>query len=71
MKVHEIRALSDDQLRGELLNLRKEHLNLRFQMATGEFQNTARIRQVKKTIARLKTIINERKRAPSKQNVTS
>lgn len=66
MKIHEVRGLSDDQVRGELLNLRKEHLNLRFQMATGEFQNTARIRQIKKTIARLKTIINERKRAQSK-----
>ena len=65
MKAHEVRNLSDDQLRGELLSLRKVHLNLRFQMATGEFQNHARVRQVKKTIARLKTIINERKRAPS------
>lgn len=63
MKTYEVRGLSDDQLRVELLNLRKEHLNLRFQMATGEFQNTARIRQIKKSIARMKTIINERKRA--------
>lgn len=63
MKAHEVRGLSEDQLRNELLNLRKEHLNLRFQMATGEFQNTARLRQIKKTIARLKTIMNERKRA--------
>ncbi len=63
MKAHEIRGLSEDQLRNELLNLRKEHLNLRFQMATGEFQNTARLRQIKKAIARLKTIMNERKRA--------
>jgi large subunit ribosomal protein L29 len=60
MKSHEIRSLSDDQLQGELLKLRKEHLNVRFQMATGEFKNTARIRQIKKTIARLKTTVNER-----------
>jgi large subunit ribosomal protein L29 len=62
----DIRKLSDDEVRSELLNLRKEHFNLRFQMATGEFQNHARVRQVKRTIARLKTILNERKRATSR-----
>ena len=56
MKASELRDLSLDQLQDELIKLKKEQFNLRFQVATGQLENTARIRQVRRTIARLKTI---------------
>ncbi len=55
MKYAEIRAMSDDQLKEELLKLKKEQFNLRFQKATGQLENTARVRQVRRDIARIKT----------------
>lgn len=64
MKAEEIRAKSDDELRDELLKLKKTAFNLRFQRAGGQLENTARIRQVRRDIARIKTIMTQR--APQK-----
>ena len=63
MKVEDVRAKSDDELKEQLLDLRKEAFNLRFQTASGQLENTARVRQVRRDIGRNKTILNERRRA--------
>ena len=55
MKMTEINDLTADQVADELLKLKKEQLNLRFQQASGQLENSARIKQVRQTIARLKT----------------
>ena len=59
MKAVDVRAKSADQLTDELLSLRKEAFNLRFQRASGQLENTARVRQVRRDIARIKTILRE------------
>ena len=56
MKASDVKALTADQLKEELLKLKKEQFNLRFQRATGQVENTARIRQIRRDIARLKTV---------------
>ena len=63
MKAEDVRAKSDDELKEQLLDLRKEAFNLRFQTASGQLENTARVRQVRRDIGRIKTILNERRRA--------
>lgn len=60
MKATDLRAKSVDQLQEELLNLKKEQFNLRFQRAGGQLENTARVRQVRRDIARIKTVLGER-----------
>lgn len=60
MNTADIRGMTDDQLKDELLKLKKEQFNLRFQGASGQLENTARIRQVRRTIARIKTAQTER-----------
>ena len=65
MKAADVRAKSDDELKEELLGLRKEAFNLRFQTASGQLQNTARVRVVRRGIARIKTILGERNQAPA------
>ena len=60
MKAAEIRSKSSDELKDELLALRKEAFNLRFQQASGQLENTARVRQVRREIARVKTVIGEK-----------
>jgi len=67
MKAEDIRALSDDQVTDELLKLKKEQFNLRFQDATGQLEKTARVRQVRRDIARIKTIQAEKKSAAKKE----
>ena len=57
MDAADIRAKSPDELKDLLGNLRKEQFNLRFQKATGQLENTARVRQVRRDIARVKTIL--------------
>jgi large subunit ribosomal protein L29 len=52
----DLKALSPDQLNDELLNLKKEQFNLRFQGATGQLENVARIREVRRDIARVRTL---------------
>ena len=66
MKAADLRAKSDDELKEELLNLRKESFNLRFQVASGQLENTARRREVSRDIARIKTLSGERSRAAVK-----
>ena len=59
LKAADLRAKSRDELKEELLGLRKESFNLRFQAASGQLENTARCRQVTRGIARIKTILGE------------
>ena len=61
MKVADIRAMSLDQMDDEVLKLKKERFNLRFQKATGQLENTARVRQVRRDVARLKTIAAQKR----------
>jgi large subunit ribosomal protein L29 len=61
----DVRAKTDDELDGELDQLGKEIFNLRFQRASGQLENTARMRQVRRDIARIKTILGERRRQAS------
>jgi large subunit ribosomal protein L29 len=60
MKIGDVRALSADQLEDEVLKLKKEQFNLRFQRATGQLENTSRVRQVRKDIARIKTVARQK-----------
>jgi large subunit ribosomal protein L29 len=62
-KASDVRAHSEDELGQELDTLGKEIFNLRFQRASGQLENTARVRQVRRNIARIKTILGERRRA--------
>jgi large subunit ribosomal protein L29 len=62
-KVADVRAKSDDELKGMVLDLRKEQFNLRFQRASGQLEATGRIKAVRRDIARAKTILGERQRA--------
>lgn len=67
MKVSELRGMTLDELRQEEINLRKELFNLRFQKATGDLQNPMRIRQVRKDIARVLTIITEKSKVGTRK----
>lgn len=60
MKAAALREKTDDQLQDEILKLKKEQFNMRFQKATGQLENTARIGVVRRDIARMKTVLNER-----------
>ena len=63
MKADDVRAKTDDELSGELEILGKEIFNLRFQRAMGQQEGTARVREVRRTIARIKTIQAEKQRS--------
>lgn len=65
MKASDLRAQTIDQLQDQLLQLKKEQFNLRFQKATGQLESTSRVRQVRRDIARVKTVLNERAKAPA------
>lgn len=60
MNASELRDKTPDQLRDQLVQLKKEAFNLRFQQAGGTMENTARMRQVRRDVARVKTILNEK-----------
>ena len=60
MKASDVRALSEDQMKDELAKLKKEQFNLRFQKATGQLEKTARFNEVRKDIARIKTIARQK-----------
>jgi large subunit ribosomal protein L29 len=62
MKVDEIRGLTDEQIKAEIDGAREEMMNLRFQQSTGELLDTSRIREVRRSIARMETILSERAR---------
>ena len=69
MKASDARAMTVDQLDDEVLKLKKEQFNLRFQRATGQLENTSRVRQVRRDIARMKTIARQKRAgsAPKRQ----
>ena len=66
MKATDLRPKTNDQLKEELGNLRKEAFNLRFQRANGQVENTGRIRILRRDIARIETILTEQRRAAAK-----
>ena len=61
MKAEDIRAMTPDQMEDAILNLKKERFNLRFQRATGQLENTSRLREARRDIARIKTIAAEQR----------
>ncbi len=65
MKPRDIRDMTPDQLDDELRALKKEQFNLRFQKATGQLEKTARVREIRRDIARIKTVQTERASAGS------
>ncbi len=60
MKAAELRAKTGEELKDQLLQLKKEQFNLRFQKASGQLENTARVRQVRRDIGRIKTLLTEK-----------
>ena len=66
MKAGDARAMTPDQLSDELMKLKKEQFNLRFQRATGQLENTGRVREVRRDIARIKTIAAQKRAAEKK-----
>ena len=66
MKQSELKPLTDDQLSEQLGNLKRESFNLRFQAATSQLEKPSRVREVRRTIARIKTIQSERTRSAAK-----
>ncbi|MEZ5666987.1 MAG: 50S ribosomal protein L29 [Alphaproteobacteria bacterium] len=66
MKIGDIRGKSREELTGMLGDLQKEQFNLRFQRASGQLENTARVRQVRRDIARIKTLLGGASTAPAK-----
>ena len=63
MKAEDLRAKTPDELTEQLLGLKKEAFNLRFQKASGQLENTARVRQVRRDIARIKTVLHHKRDA--------
>jgi large subunit ribosomal protein L29 len=61
MNAQEVRDLSDDQLNSRLLELKKEQFNLRFQRASGQLEKTDRVREIRRDIARIKTVQTQRR----------
>ena len=61
MKIDDIRGMTPDQLGESLLNLKKEQFNLRFQKATGQLDNTSRVRVVRRDIARIQTVLRDKR----------
>ncbi len=71
MDAAELRDKTPDQLREQLESLKKEAFNLRFQAATGQLENTAQVRNVRRDAARVKTILNEKARVDAKSSAAS
>jgi large subunit ribosomal protein L29 len=63
MKIADVRGMTPDQLSDALLNLKKEQFNLRFQGATGQVEKTHRVDEIRKDIARIKTVLRAKKAA--------
>ena len=61
MKANDVRAMTPDQLEDELAKLKKEQFNLRFQKATGQLENTSRVRVVRRDIARIQTVMRDKR----------
>ena len=60
MKAQELKSKTPDELKDQLVALKKEAFNLRFQQATGQLENTARVRAVRRDVARIKTVLNQK-----------
>jgi large subunit ribosomal protein L29 len=65
MKTADLRAKTEDQLKEEIMNLRKEQFNFRFQKTTGQLENTSRVRAARRDVARIKTVLTEQKQGKS------
>ena len=65
MKVDDVRAMSVEELREQMRNLKKEAFNMRFQKASGQLENTSRVRRVRRDVAQVQTVLGERRRADS------
>ena len=68
LKIEDLRAMTPDQLDDELIKLKKEQFNLRFQRATGQLENTSRVREVRRDIARIRTVAQQKRAAQPKSN---
>jgi large subunit ribosomal protein L29 len=66
LKPDDLRHMTVDQLDDELMKLKKERFNLRFQRATGQLENTSRVREVRRDIARIRTVARQKRAAPPK-----
>ena len=66
MKAEDIRPMSGDQIGDEIAKLKKEQFNLRFQRATGQLENTSRVRTVRRDIARIKTVQTQKRNGQDK-----
>ena len=66
MKTADIRAMTPDQMDDAVANLKKERFNLRFQRATGQLENTSRVREVRRDIARIRTVARQKRAAQPK-----
>ena len=69
-KIEDVRAKTIDELGDQSNELNKEAFNLRFQAASGQLENTARVRQVRRNLAQIKTILNEKKRESASYGVS-
>ena len=67
LKANDVRAMSADELKSKLLELKKEQFNLRFQAATGQLEKTARVREVRRSIAKIKTFQSQQRIAAKKE----
>ena len=63
MNAEDLRTKTEDELKQSLIDLRKEAFNLRFQQASGQLENTARVREVRRDIARIKTVLQQQKQS--------
>ena len=66
LNIDDIRAMSEDQMSDAIAGLKKERFNLRFQRATGQLENTARLREARRDIARIKTVAAQKRAAKTK-----
>ncbi len=66
LKIEDIRAMSEDQMSDAVVGLKKERFNLRFQRATGQLENTSRLREARREIARVKTVAAQKRAAKTK-----
>lgn len=69
MKIHEVRALSTEALEAQLNDSKEELMKLRFQLSSGELTDYTRLRQTRRTIARLTSVLNERRRNPESEEI--
>ena len=68
LKTGDLKTMTVDQLDDELVKLKKEQFNLRFQRATGQLENTSRVREVRRDIARIRTVAQQKRAAQPKSN---